>query len=409
MSSIAVVGGGLRRAHHRRLLRPPRPRRRVRRHRRGEGAPRSEQGRGARSSRRGFPTLVAEGLAARRLDVRRRRARPRPRERRVRVPVRADAAGRRRRRRPLVRRGRRPRDRAGAAPGHGGDQQVDHAGRARPGSSSGSSARRARAVGTIGVASNPEFLREGTAVRDFLHPDRVVIGCDDTGRRGAGVASCTASLQAPDPRHRPGVGRDDQVRVERVPRHEDLVHQRDRQPVRGGERRRPRGRARHGLRPPHRLRVPPPGPRLRRLVLPEGRRRAAPHRRHRRLRLQSARRGGRREPAPARADRRQDPGRLPAGRSTGRAVAVWGLTFKANTDDLRDSPALAVASAGCSAEGAEVRAYDPVAGEQARRARCPDLEVVADAYEACAGADVARRADRVGRVPLARLRPGGAS
>ena len=59
-------------------------------------------------------------------------------------------------------------------------------------------------------------------------------------------------------RHRSRVGRDDQVRVERVPRHEDLVHQRDREPLRGGRRRRPRGRDRHGLRRAHRVPVPAP-------------------------------------------------------------------------------------------------------------------------------------------------------
>jgi UDPglucose 6-dehydrogenase len=67
-------------------------------------------------------------------------------------------------------------------------------------------------------------------------------------------------------------------------------------------------------------------------------------------------------------------------------VGLWGLTFKANTDDLRDSPALVVA-ARLLEEGARLRAYDPVAGEQAA-AVLPGLDVVADPYDACQGARV---------------------
>ena len=67
-------------------------------------------------------------------------------------------------------------------------------------------------------------------------------------------------------------------------------------------------------------------------------------------------------------------------------IAVWGLTFKANTDDLRDSPAVAIANR-LVAEGAEVRAYDPAASEVAA-ASCPTLQIVSDPYDACDGADV---------------------
>jgi len=70
----------------------------------------------------------------------------------------------------------------------------------------------------------------------------------------------------------------------------------------------------------------------------------------------------------------------------GAQIGVWGLAFKANTDDLRDSPAVAIAEL-LVGEGAEVRAYDPAATD-ATQARLPVLRVVADPYEAVAEADV---------------------
>ncbi len=48
----------------------------------------------------------------------------------------------------------------------------------------------------IGFAMNPEFLREGLAVEDFLHPDRIVIGSRD-GRSGDAVAAVYRGLSAP--------------------------------------------------------------------------------------------------------------------------------------------------------------------------------------------------------------------
>jgi UDPglucose 6-dehydrogenase len=66
----------------------------------------------------------------------------------------------------------------------------------------------------------------------------------------------------------------------------------------------------------------------------------------------------------------------------GLTVAAWGLTFKARTDDLRESPALAVI-ARLRARGALVQAYDPtVDGPLA------DVDVRQDAYAACEGATV---------------------
>jgi UDPglucose 6-dehydrogenase len=70
----------------------------------------------------------------------------------------------------------------------------------------------------------------------------------------------------------------------------------------------------------------------------------------------------------------------------GATIAVWGLTYKANTDDLRDSPAVAIVQRLVEG-GAKVAAYDPGAGERASDA-VPGAEVVTDPYVACDGADV---------------------
>ena len=50
--------------------------------------------------------------------------------------------------------------------------------------------------------------------------------------------------------------------------------------------------------------------------------------------------------------------RLTVAKDNDVAIAVWGLTFKADTDDLRDSPALVIA-ARLIELGAKVRGYDP--------------------------------------------------
>jgi UDPglucose 6-dehydrogenase len=68
---------------------------------------------------------------------------------------------------------------------------------------------------------------------------------------------------------------------------------------------------------------------------------------------------------------------------------VWGLTFKAGTDDLRDSPAIAVIKR-LRAKGAAVQAYDPTAAGRTLPRSVAELgiEVCADPYAACNGAAV---------------------
>jgi UDPglucose 6-dehydrogenase len=68
-----------------------------------------------------------------------------------------------------------------------------------------------------------------------------------------------------------------------------------------------------------------------------------------------------------------------------RLVGLLGLAFKPNTDDMREAPSLDIARVLLAA-GARVRAYDPAAMERSR-ALLPDIEYLNDAYEVASGAD----------------------
>ncbi|MGN6097167.1 MAG: UDP-glucose dehydrogenase family protein [Bosea sp. (in: a-proteobacteria)] len=72
----------------------------------------------------------------------------------------------------------------------------------------------------------------------------------------------------------------------------------------------------------------------------------------------------------------------------GKTVAVLGLTFKPNTDDMRDAPSIAIVTA-LQDGGATVRAFDPEGMEQARAALPAGVVYCSDAYESVAGADAA--------------------
>ncbi len=71
----------------------------------------------------------------------------------------------------------------------------------------------------------------------------------------------------------------------------------------------------------------------------------------------------------------------------GKRIALLGLSFKPNTDDLREAASLEIASS-LDSLGARVVGYDPVAAKAAAR-RLPSLEAVFDAYEALQGAHAA--------------------
>ena len=70
----------------------------------------------------------------------------------------------------------------------------------------------------------------------------------------------------------------------------------------------------------------------------------------------------------------------------GRTIAVWGLAFKPRTDDMREAPSIPIIN-GLLKRGAKVRAFDPEAAETARQVFGRRITYAADAYDALRRAD----------------------
>jgi UDPglucose 6-dehydrogenase len=236
----------------------------------------------------------------------------------------------------------------------------------------------------ITVASNPEFLREGQAVHDFLHPDRIVIGCEDP-ESAVRVSELYRGVHAPvlvtDPASAEMIKYASNAflatKVSFINAIANLCEAVDAD-VRevaigmGYD-------ARIGFQFLH------PGPGFGGSCFPKD---VA-------ALLHTAREAGYDFHLldgvvgvnVGQHERIVEKVRVAADRPFADAeVAVWGLTFKADTDDLRDSPALVIVRSLLDA-GAVVRAYDPAAGEKAS-VLLPGLDVRSDPYEAASGADV---------------------
>jgi UDPglucose 6-dehydrogenase len=234
------------------------------------------------------------------------------------------------------------------------------------------------------VASNPEFLREGTAVRDFLSPNRIVIGCDDPSV-AVRISELYRTIPAP-------IVVTDAASAEMIKQASNAflatkisfinavanvceavnADVRDVALGMGYD-------ARIGSDFLH------PGPGFGGACLPKDT--SALLRTAEQYGYDFSLLRGVLEVNDRQRDHIIDHIRtMVGGDLVGKRIAVLGLTFKANTDDLRDSPSLSIATELVEG-GADVHAFDPVGGEAAA-AMVPGLIASTDAYDAADGAEV---------------------
>ncbi len=265
-----------------------------------------------------------------------------------------------------------------------------------PGTARGIAAEVREIDGAIVLAHNPEFTREAVAVADFLAPDRVVIGVDGHDDAGPGAALAGALRELYAPLEAPVVVTDltsaETIKVASnvfLAAKITFANEISRLTAATGA---DAAAVVDGMGLDKRIvrNFLSPGPGFGGSCFPS-QARALP---------QLAASHGVRTPLMdaiwpsnvSQADWLIDGLERAAGRElAGMRVALLGLTFKAGTDDLRESPALRLGEA-LLARGAHVVAYDPVsleAGAAALQALVPgaSLQAASSAAEACAGAD----------------------
>src|SRR3954471_1352326 len=243
---------------------------------------------------------------------------------------------------------------------------------------------RALARGDVAVVSNPEFLREGSAVHDCLHPDRIVIGSEDQAA-AIRVASLFSEIKAPvivtDPASAETIKYASNAFlatkisfVNAVANLCEAVGADVRDVVVGMGYDRRIG-----------FEFLKPGPGWGGSCFPKDSRalvRIAEDNGYDFSLLRGVIDVNDEQYERVAAKIEHGAG----GSVSGKTVAVWGLTFKARTDDLRDSPSLAVIRK-LLARGARVQAFDPTV-PSTRPTGIDELVVADDPYAACEGADV---------------------
>jgi len=238
---------------------------------------------------------------------------------------------------------------------------------------------------TVAVVSNPEFLREGCALEDFRRPDRIVIGVEESRARGVMQALYRpltqrgARLVLTDRRTSELIKYASNgllaIKVSYINEISDLCEDLDADVMMVAEG--------MGLDARIGARCLRPGPGYGGSCFPKDARAllATARKMGTRLRVMAAADQANEERKHTLAARVTDAMGDPAGKT----VALLGLAFKAETDDMREAAALDLVPA-LQALGARVRAYDPAAMEGARRL-LPDIDFAETPYEAARLAD----------------------